>query len=371
MKLIRFVPFARHWFRVVRVPVIQLACWLYVGASAVIAQTVVTNSTLPFAGSTNFSALDRFLIFVSTNLSGASVSNSSSFQLFEAGTDGLFGTGDDVTYPINAFVQSGNTVVLVVNNGPLQPGRYRFQTTTNLLDANSNSVTIFSRDFVIANPLLGKIENTSNNTLPEATELPLTESPSGTGFFTAMGVGSFLSTSDVDYWRFTAQAGDLLTARLEADATGIYPQLYLQNAADGNLVAVGGDNSGVAQFQNYQFSASGTYYLRVWSSYGAAHYRMRVDLARGLSLESEPNDIQLNANVLATSPVLSGTQGRVAGSLVSTDTSGDYFIFFSSRRRHTRLQGDWSSDVCSSDLSHHGIQRRGMAGRSGALRRIE
>src|SRR5256885_1136422 len=27
------------------------------------------------------------------------------------------------------------------------------------------------------------------------------------------------------------------------------------------------------------------------------------------------------------------------------------FFFFSSRRRHTRLQGDWSSDVCSSDLS--------------------
>src|SRR5256885_11330697 len=37
------------------------------------------------------------------------------------------------------------------------------------------------------------------------------------------------------------------------------------------------------------------------------------------------------------------------------------FFFFSSRRRHTRLQGDWSSDVCSSDLhrihmlEHHGI----------------
>src|SRR5688500_20395958 len=25
-------------------------------------------------------------------------------------------------------------------------------------------------------------------------------------------------------------------------------------------------------------------------------------------------------------------------------------FFFSSRRRHTRLQGDWSSDVCSSNL---------------------
>src|SRR5690348_18199168 len=30
------------------------------------------------------------------------------------------------------------------------------------------------------------------------------------------------------------------------------------------------------------------------------------------------------------------------------------FFFFSSRRRHTRWTGDWSSDVCSSDL----LQRR-------------
>src|SRR5256885_16554782 len=30
-------------------------------------------------------------------------------------------------------------------------------------------------------------------------------------------------------------------------------------------------------------------------------------------------------------------------------------ILFSSRRRHTRLQGDWSSDVCSSDLSEKNL----------------
>src|SRR5437763_3666186 len=29
-----------------------------------------------------------------------------------------------------------------------------------------------------------------------------------------------------------------------------------------------------------------------------------------------------------------------------------FFFFFSSRRRHTRYIGDWSSDVCSSDLTH-------------------
>src|SRR4051794_41971757 len=32
--------------------------------------------------------------------------------------------------------------------------------------------------------------------------------------------------------------------------------------------------------------------------------------------------------------------------------SSFYFFFFSSRRRHTRWTGDWSSDVCSSDLSN-------------------
>src|SRR5438067_11329251 len=31
------------------------------------------------------------------------------------------------------------------------------------------------------------------------------------------------------------------------------------------------------------------------------------------------------------------------------------FFFFSSRRRHTRSKRDWSSDVCSSDLSNPGM----------------
>src|SRR5437879_7930866 len=36
------------------------------------------------------------------------------------------------------------------------------------------------------------------------------------------------------------------------------------------------------------------------------------------------------------------------------------FFFFSSRRRHTRYIGDWSSDVCSSDLaSTRNGRRRG------------
>src|SRR2546427_3098829 len=38
------------------------------------------------------------------------------------------------------------------------------------------------------------------------------------------------------------------------------------------------------------------------------------------------------------------------------------FFFFSSRRRHTRFDCDWSSDVCSSDLVSRPDQ---VAGRSG------
>src|SRR5256885_3727848 len=37
------------------------------------------------------------------------------------------------------------------------------------------------------------------------------------------------------------------------------------------------------------------------------------------------------------------------------------FFFFSSRRRHTRLQGDWSSDVCSSDLWRYDFVRQSAA----------
>src|SRR3989454_6066663 len=45
-----------------------------------------------------------------------------------------------------------------------------------------------------------------------------------------------------------------------------------------------------------------------------------------------------------------------------------HFFFFSSRRRHTRLQGDWSSDVCSSDLELRPKQRNdGIAAGTGSV----
>src|SRR5256885_10195369 len=46
---------------------------------------------------------------------------------------------------------------------------------------------------------------------------------------------------------------------------------------------------------------------------------------------------------------------------VCRDHRLELVFFFSSRRRHTRLQGDWSSDVCSSDLAVDSSQTIGHA----------
>src|SRR5256885_3322308 len=46
-------------------------------------------------------------------------------------------------------------------------------------------------------------------------------------------------------------------------------------------------------------------------------------------------------------------------------TAASSLFFFSSRRRHTRLQGDWSSDVCSSDLGEQGAREEDPAAQRG------
>src|SRR5438093_6938304 len=40
----------------------------------------------------------------------------------------------------------------------------------------------------------------------------------------------------------------------------------------------------------------------------------------------------------------------LAGAVCGSSLRSNFSFFFSSRRRHTRLVSDWSSDVCSSDL---------------------
>src|SRR5205807_6846735 len=59
-------------------------------------------------------------------------------------------------------------------------------------------------------------------------------------------------------------------------------------------------------------------------------------------LTAECSNPHRGVTISSTPPALSHT--------VTLSHVHFYRFFFSSRRRHTRLQGDWSSDVCSSDL---------------------
>src|SRR5256886_3699481 len=61
---------------------------------------------------------------------------------------------------------------------------------------------------------------------------------------------------------------------------------------------------------------------------------------------ASPVHKQAQSSRCTTSWRSGGTMKRVSGSYIS------HLFFFSSRRRHTRFDCDWSSDVCSSDLGH-------------------
>src|SRR5438309_14850 len=64
---------------------------------------------------------------------------------------------------------------------------------------------------------------------------------------------------------------------------------------------------------------------------------MRVELSLDM-LQDDNEQLQYATNICN-------------GKAVTVGRAQNVFFFFSSRRRHTRWNCDWSSDVCSSDLS--------------------
>jgi hypothetical protein len=260
-------------------------------------------------------ALDSFTLTFDEDLLPSAAIDANNYSLREAGTNGTFGDTDDTMFALStSYLGLGSrTVKQLINLNPLQPGRYRLQTLPSLSDRGGNSVATFTRDFVIANPSAGTIENnTGNDSIPGATPLPMTEFPVASGFFTTLGVASLVSSSDVDYWRFDAQAGDQVTTAIEGDSATPTVQLY--SASNSALVS---------NPRNYTIPGPGNYYLRVSGS--ATQYRLRLDQTRGSQLEVESNDSQTNATNLS----LAGTGGIataiVGAALPVADSSGDYY----------------------------------------------
>ncbi|MBM3883852.1 MAG: hypothetical protein FJ387_29805, partial [Verrucomicrobia bacterium] len=157
--------------------------------------------------------------------------------------------------------------------------------------------------------------------------LPFVETPAASGFFTAATTNTFTGTgvAQADDWTLDAEAGDRLTARIEASVGNSRPRLRLLNPASQTIASVDGDTAGVAEFHSAVLTAPGTYRVRVYTDHQVSDYRLRVDLARAASLEAEPNDTTNTASVLAPRYLAGSYQWRVGGTLVTADSAGDYF----------------------------------------------
>jgi len=158
------------------------------------------------------------------------------WDLREAGADGIFDTADDVIYrlTLDPVYSSGKTVGLFIQGGPLGNGHYRFTAnstvtdrTGNALDGNADGAggDAYQRVFDVALPSGRLFEGPNNDTLATATQVSLSEDPAGSGYFAEYGIGSLQPTSDADYWRFEALAGDLVSISVDVPGSSLRPLL--------------------------------------------------------------------------------------------------------------------------------------------------
>jgi hypothetical protein len=202
---------------------------------------------------------------------------------------------------------SGTSVGMLIQDGPLGNGHYRFTAKSTLLDRSGNPLDgngdgtggdAYTQVFDVALPAGLVFEGRNNDTQATATPLTLTEDPAGSGLLVGgRGIGSIDPLTDQDYWSFSALAGDI--ASISVDPTsGLFPVVELHDAAgnglasDGGYWGGGGPNGG-AFISHYVIPTSGTYYARVCdSSYYSQRlpvgsYQMHVELARGIQQESD------------------------------------------------------------------------------------
>ena len=267
------------------------------------------------------------------------------WDLRAAGADGQFDTADDDVYDLRlaSTYSSGTTINLRVYDGPLHEGNYRLLITPSLtdvvgspLDGDGNGVggDAYEQFFTVDLPAGYVYEGRHNDTLAQATPLTLAEDPAQPGLFVTpvFGLGSqdpaYYGTnwSDADYWSFEAQAGDRVAIAVDTPDSGVDPYVELRNSSDSNLA---GDDSGGpdgdAYISHYVIPTTGTYYIAIGKYYYstvAGSYQVRVELARGMDLESDSsygNDSNGGANPVTLIESGNVRSGTVAGTIMTPE----------------------------------------------------
>ena len=205
------------------------------------------------------------------------------------------GNADDRLYTVqpSPAYAAGTTVDLVISNGPLGSGTYRLTLKPTLTDAvgnlldgdgNGSGGDAHVREFAVALPAGYLFEGQDNGTRAQATALTLSEATSG--LWLAFGLGSLDPDNDNDWWSFSAQAGDKVAIALDSAQVDGYFHCY---NAEGNEL-FGENDSGPNSSDYYSYftvSTAGTYYVRTRSQGSVGTYALRLELARGIGLESD------------------------------------------------------------------------------------
>lgn len=214
----------------------------------------------------------------------------SGITLINAGTNGTFGNGDDVTIPVAAVARSTTDPRLVTitlnltgfSGQRLPVGSYRLTLAStafkdlegNRLNGNTTTGTNEVYNFSVV-PFAG--ENESNDTLSAATRVSF--GATGDAFYTGVTLGNgIFNALDVDLYRLDLSRGGLISAqitaaRLPAPSTlDSYLRLFDANGVEltNNDQAFGNDSA-----LEFFVTTGGIYYVGV-SGYGNFAYNVNT-----------------------------------------------------------------------------------------------
>ena len=273
----------------------------------------------------------------------------------------MFDTADDVIYrlTLDPTYTTGTSVGLFIQQGPLPSGHYRFTANSTLTGSRGQRAgrerqrdgrgclpADVRRGVAGGDDVRGTATTTRWST---ATALPLAEDPAGSGYLVGRGLGSIQPSSDVDYWSFEALAGDVVSVSVDTPDSGLNPRCV--------AVQRGGQPVGVGRLRRRSGRRCVHQPLRDCQQRdvlragerdrtGRQHtgsYQLRVDVARGIQLESDANyanDSIAGANVLTMPTVGARRSAVIAGTVMSPEPGNvdeDYFNLGTVRNGETIL----------------------------------
>ncbi|MEO7329542.1 MAG: pre-peptidase C-terminal domain-containing protein, partial [Minicystis sp.] len=203
-------------------------------------------------------------------------------------------------------------------------------------------------------PLFEAAQALSQPVLPEAEPNGASAMATPLGALPAVTEGNIFPTTDVDYYSFTAAAGDRVYAATmtAGSASGVFDTTLDLLGTNGASVIETDLDDGVfgataSSISGAVIPAAGTYFLRVTGTPQVRPYQLHVMLKSGVPFdEFEPNNALINAQPLPA--------GRwINGALANTGTDNDYYTFplnagdtlFASLDLDPERDGDWSGQL--------------------------